>query len=150
MRRAFTLIEVTAALAVFAAMSGATVVIGQRVLAREAETQFLTQFKRDWERLRQRVRLTGFIGTMTIEEGVVTFADRPENGTTANQYRLPIPATLTLAKQGSGDWDTTRLVFTFTSKPAVTVGQVVFRRANGKLVRFAVLLQWGVMRRTNQ
>lgn len=146
MRRAFTMVEVTLALALFIIISATGVTVGRAVLVHEQEEQFFSQLSGDWDQLREQVRLGNGKGWMTITPHQVRFQAQ---GTLGNSnYTIQIPDSLRLSPLGvqiNGNRATTKLQYKFFGTGAVDSGTVVFHRGNGKLARFVILMQWGVI-----
>ena len=146
MRRAFTLVEVILAVAIFIIMSAASLGVGRAILVHEREEQFFNQLISDWNQLRQHIKANDDKGWMTVTERLVKFQEQGALG--AGSYALALPDSLQVVPIGGqtdGDFKTSKLQYKFFGTGAVDSGTVVFQRGSGKFVRVVVLMQWGVM-----
>lgn len=137
-RRAFTLMEVLAALTVTILLAAGSLVVGRQVLAHQQEEVFLRAVAVNWTTLRRRVEETGQAGKLTVTADALsyTLADVPF-------AYLRVPASMTLT-DGLG-------VITYSSAGVFSnVTAIKLTRGNGRLVTLSFQMQWGLFRQKEE
>lgn len=137
-RRAFTLMEVLAALTVTILLAAGNLVVSRQLLAHQQEEGFLRAVAVNWTTLRRRVDETGQTGKLTVTAGALsyTLAD-------VRFAYLRVPASMGLT-DGVG-------VITYSGAGAfASVTAIKLTRGNGRIVTLSFQMQWGLFRQKEE
>lgn len=137
-RRAFTLMEVLAALTVSILLAAGSLVVGRQLLAHQQEEVFLRAAAVNWTNLRRRVDETGQTGKLTVTADALSYSLAD-----VRFAYLPVPASMVLT-EGVG-------VITYSGAGAFSsVTAIKLTRGNGRLVTLSFQMQWGLFRQKEE
>ncbi|WP_225047038.1 prepilin-type N-terminal cleavage/methylation domain-containing protein [Lacticaseibacillus kribbianus] len=146
-RRAFTLIEVLAVLALTAATLLIGVRIGHAVIVQREQEQFFAALIDEWDDARHSALLVGQTGSLSYSQSRIAFQLTDSPGL---QWELPMPASLTLVnKEGVPLTYGSHVLISKNAGTFKSVRTLYFVRQQGGRVALSFNMSWGMITRVD-